>query len=72
MAREKIEKLGSLFVAVFSTGLAMQLASVGGMEPRQWLGAALAVSGSLGLALAVRAWPHPAEVPIRVRRGSDD
>ncbi len=71
MRREKIEKLGSLFTAVFSTGLALQLASVG-MEPRQWLGAALAVSGSLGLALAVRAWPHPVEAPARARRSEGE
>jgi hypothetical protein len=71
MPREKIEKLGSLFTAVFSTGLALQLATVG-MEPRQWLGAALAVSGSLALAFAVRAWPNPAEAPIRARRGRED
>ena len=69
MAREKIEKLGSLFTAVFTTGLALQLASVG-MAPRQWLGAALAVSGSLALALAVRAWPH--STPAHAHRGADD
>ena len=70
MAREKIEKLGSLFVAVFSTGLALQLTSVG-MEPGQWLGAALAVTGSLSLAFAVRAWPHPEQARIGARRLDD-
>jgi hypothetical protein len=66
MDREKIEKLGTLFVAVFSTGLALQLAA-DGMAPRQWVGALLAVIGSLALALAVRAWPHPAEARVRGR-----
>jgi hypothetical protein len=61
MPREKIEKLSTLFLAVFSTGLAVQLASAG-MQPQQWIGAAAAVCGSLGLALAVRLWPQPAPV----------
>jgi hypothetical protein len=59
MSREKTEKLGSLFLAVFSTGLAAQLAT-GGMEPGQWLGAAAAVLGSVSMAVAVRVWPRPA------------
>lgn len=58
MNREKTEKLGSLFLAVFSTGLAAQLAA-SGMEPAQWLGAAAAVLGSMAVAVAVRVWPQP-------------
>jgi glycerol uptake facilitator-like aquaporin len=61
MTRCKAEKLGTIFLAVFSTGLAAQLA-LDGMEPLQWIGATVAVSGSLALAWAVRAWPQPARV----------
>jgi hypothetical protein len=66
MTREKIEKLSTLFLAVFCTGLAAQLATVG-MAPLQWIGAALAVTGSIGLALAVRVWR---EAPAQARRAS--
>lgn len=67
MSREKTEKLGSLFLAVFSTGLAAQLAT-GGMETGQWLGAAAAVLGSISMAVAVRLWPEPEAAPTDVRR----
>lgn len=30
-----------------------------GMNPTQWLGAAAAVLGSVGVAVAVRVWPTP-------------
>ncbi|HKR86685.1 MAG TPA: hypothetical protein VJS38_00770 [Phenylobacterium sp.] len=68
MNREKTEKLGSIFLAVFSGGLAAQLAA-DGMAPGQWLGAAAAVLGSLAMAAAVRLWPQPqaAEAPARRR-----
>lgn len=59
MDRAKAEKLGSLFLAVFSTGLAAQLATAHGMQPMQWIGAAAAVAGSLAIAVAVRVWPQP-------------
>jgi hypothetical protein len=60
MTRDQTEKLGSLFLVIFSTGLAAQLA-LDGMEPAQWVGAVFAVTGSLALTLAVRWWPQPAE-----------
>jgi hypothetical protein len=71
MSREKTEKLGSLFLAVFSVGLATQLAH-DGMATTQWLGAAAAVLGSIATAVAVRVWPQPqlAEAPAR-RRSRD-
>jgi hypothetical protein len=62
--REKFEKLGSIFLAVFSTGLAALLAA-DGMEPAQRYGAALAVFASLTLALTVRAWPKRAAAKAR-------
>lgn len=64
MDRDKIEKLGTLFMVVFSTGLALLLAAHG-MAPRQYLGALLAVVGSVCLSLTVRAWPHPAQARVR-------
>jgi hypothetical protein len=64
MTRHQAEKLGTLFLAVFSTGLAGQFA-LDGMAPLQWIGATLAVTGSLALVWAVRAWPQPAEAPSR-------
>lgn len=67
MRREKTEKLGSLFLAVFSTGLAAQLAT-GGMEAGQWLGAAAAVLGSVSMAVAVRVWPQPAPASVAPRK----
>ena len=49
MSRDRIEKLGTLFLAVFSTALAAQLVSTGIMEdPLQWAGAVAAVLGGRG------------------------
>ena len=55
MYRDRAEKLGSLFLAVFSTGLAFLLAP--DMSPSQRVGALLAVSASLALTVIVRRWP---------------
>jgi len=68
MTREKLEKFGTLFLAIFSTGLAAQLAASGGLEPVQWFGAVAASLGSIGMAVAVRLWPHPAEARAKMRR----
>jgi hypothetical protein len=65
MIPEKAEKLGSIFLATFATGLAVVMA-VDGMEPMQRLGAAFAVTASMSLAVAVRLWPKPA--PVKARR----
>lgn len=67
MSREKAEKLGSLFLAVFSTGLAAQFATTTGLEPQQWFGATAAVLGSLTVAVMVRVWrqPEPKRVTVR-------
>lgn len=64
MERETLEKLGTLFLAVFSTGLALLMAT--DMAPAQRIGAVVAVAASLGLALLVRVWPSPA--PKRVEK----
>ena len=63
MTRDKVEKLGTLFLAVFSTGLAAQLASVGALESTEWLWATVATLGSIAAAVAVRLWPEPAKAP---------
>jgi hypothetical protein len=64
MQREKLEKLGTIFLAVFSTGLAAQFV-VDGMSSSQWLGATAAVLGSLSAAAVVRMWP--AQAPVKAR-----
>jgi hypothetical protein len=68
MSRAKVEKLGSLFLAVFSVGLSAVLYA-DGFEPKQWFGATLAIAASLVLAITVRVWPKPE--PIRVRADRD-
>jgi hypothetical protein len=62
--REKFEKLGSIFLVVFTTGLAVVLAA-DGMERGQWFGSLLAIVASMTLAVTVRAWPK--EVAARIR-----
>ncbi|MDE2487063.1 MAG: hypothetical protein KGO51_06670 [Alphaproteobacteria bacterium] len=64
MIREKLEKLGSLFLAVFSLGLAVVMAA-DGLEGRQLFGSLIAVLASMTLAVTVRAWPRPAKVEVR-------
>lgn len=66
MANQKVEKLSTLFLAVFTTGLASQLA-LDGMSAGQWLGAGAAVAGSLASAALVRMWPRPEPAPVRRR-----
>jgi DMSO reductase anchor subunit len=67
MSREKAEKLGTLFLAVFSTGLVAQFATTSGLEPQQWFGATAAVLGSLTVAVMVRIWRQPQPQRITVR-----
>ena len=71
MDRAKAEKLGSLFLAVFSTGLVAQLATAHGLQPVQWIGAGIAVAGSLGVAAMVRVWPQPQPALARTDRRQD-
>lgn len=73
MSRAKAEKLGTLFLAVFSTGLVAQFATTTGLEPQQWFGASAAVLGSLSAALMVRIWrqPEPQRAAVRKDRRDD-
>ena len=57
MTREQVEKLGSLFLSIFSTGLTAQFA-LDGLSPLQWAGDAVAVTGSKFLLVAAYAWQH--------------
>lgn len=68
MDRVKAEKLATLFLAVFSAGLVVQLATAGLMAPGQWLGAAAAILGSITTAIVVRVWPQPAPAPATTRK----
>jgi uncharacterized membrane protein YccC len=66
MSRDRIEKLGTLFLAVFTTALTAQLVSTGMFEaPIQWLGAVIAVLGSITIAVLVRIWPQPERAKVR-------
>jgi hypothetical protein len=67
MTREKAERLGSIFLVVFATGLALVMAA-DGMGPVQKLGALLAVTASMALAIAVRVWPQPQPKAVKVVR----
>jgi hypothetical protein len=66
MIRDRAEKLGSLFLATFTTGLALLLEPQ--MGPMQRLWAVAAVAGSLALTVIVRRWPAPEPVKAS-RRG---
>lgn len=66
MSRDRIEKLGTLFLAVFSIALSAQLLSTGILEaPAQWAGAVAAVLGSITIAVVVRVWPQPAQAKVQ-------
>ena len=55
-------KLASAILVILVSGLAGQFAAQG-MNAVQWLGAVLAVLGSVTLAVIVRVWPAPAPNP---------
>jgi hypothetical protein len=67
MTREKAERLGTIFLAVFAIGLAAVMAA-DGMGPMQKLGALLAVSASMALATMVRIWKQPEPKAVKVER----
>lgn len=67
MDRAQFEKLGTLFLAIFSSGLTLQLAT-DGMSPAQWAGGLAAVAGSLALAATVRLWPEPIQAQAKIRK----
>lgn len=52
-------KLASAILVILVSGLAGQFAAQG-MNAVQWLGAVLAVLGSVTLAVILRVWPAPA------------
>lgn len=56
---EEAAKLASVVLVILTSGLAGQFAAHG-MNAVQWLGAVLAVLGSVTLAVMIRVWPAPA------------
>ena len=60
----QITRWASAILVVIISGLAGQLAAHG-MNTVQWLGAALAVLGSITLAVLVRVWPAEAAIARR-------
>lgn len=61
---EEAAKLASVALVILTSGLAGQFAAHG-MNLIQWLGAILAVLGSVTLAVMIRVWPSPARASNR-------
>jgi drug/metabolite transporter (DMT)-like permease len=61
LSKQDAANWASAILVVIVSGLAGQLAAHG-MNAVQWLGAALAVLGSITLAVMVRVWPQAATV----------
>lgn len=61
LSKQDAANWASAILVVIVSGLAGQLAAHG-MNTVQWLGAALAVLGSITLAVLVRVWPDGATV----------
>jgi hypothetical protein len=59
LSTEEAARWGTAILVVVISGLAGQFAAQG-MNAIQWLGAALAILGSITLAVMVRVWPAPA------------
>lgn len=58
---KEMAEWGSALLVFASGGMAGHYASLG-MSPAQWAGAAVAVLGSVTVAVAVRLWPTPVRV----------
>ena len=63
---EEAAKIASVILVILTSGLAGQFAAHG-MNLVQWLGAILAVLGSVTLAVMIRVWPAPARAESRQR-----
>jgi hypothetical protein len=57
---------GSAVLVFASGGMAGHYASLG-MSPIQWAGAAVAVAGSVTVAILVRVWPSPDKAQVEQR-----
>lgn len=55
---KELAEWGSAFLVLLSGATAGHFAAIG-MTPVQWAGAAVAVLGSVTVAVAVRTWPAP-------------
>lgn len=64
MTRKDFAEWGTVILVVISGALAGHFAAIG-MNALQWLGAIVAVLGSVTAAVAVRVWPEPAKAEER-------
>jgi hypothetical protein len=64
---KEMAEWGSALLVFASGGMAGHYASLG-MTPVQWAGAAVAVLGSVTVAVAVRVWP----TPVKAKAGQRD
>jgi hypothetical protein len=63
---KELAEWGSAMLVFASGGMAGHFASMG-MTPVQWAGAAVAVLGSVTVAVAVRVWPAPIKATSQQR-----
>jgi hypothetical protein len=63
---KEMAEWGSALLVFASGGMAGHYASLG-MTPVQWAGAAVAVLGSVTVAVAVRVWPTPVKAKAQQR-----
>jgi hypothetical protein len=63
---KEMAEWGSALLVFASGGMAGHYASLG-MTPVQWAGAAVAVLGSVTVAVAVRVWPTPVKAKLGQR-----
>ena len=63
---KELAEWGSALLVFASGGMAGHYASMG-MTPVQWAGAAVAVLGSVTVAVAVRVWPSPVKASSEQR-----
>ena len=64
ISKKDLAEWGSAGMVFVSGGMAGHYASLG-MSPMQWAGAAVAVLGSVTVAVAVRVWQTPVKVKAK-------
>ncbi len=66
ITKQLVAEWGSAGLVLLSGATAGHFAALG-MNPTQWAGAAAAVIGSVGVAVAVRVWPAPENAEARAK-----
>lgn len=66
ITKQSLAEWGSAGLVLLSGATAGHFAALG-MSPSQWLGAAAAVFGSIGVAVAVRTWPSPQKAEAKAK-----